>query len=156
MWGVERRAVTGRQASVDLPFAPEAAAHGRSFVRHCAAGMDAAVVDDAELLVSEVVSNAVLHGAPAVRLTVLADETSLSVRVADGSSRLPTLRAAAAPDVPYGRGLQIVELLAAAWGVEPGDDDRGKTVWFRLADSSSAAPRRAVVSGRGRDETAWT
>ena len=85
-------------------------------------------VDDASLLVTELVGNAVRHtgGQPALQLDRYADV--VAVVVVDGSDRLP--RASSADGLADGgRGLQVVEALAERWGVErrPG----GKAVWAR-------------------------
>lgn len=98
----------------------------------------ATVLDDAELLTSELVTNAVLHGAPPVTLAVECDTTSgMRVRVTDGSARQPRPRTARVADVD-GRGMALVDLLSAAWGAEP--TDRGKEVWFLLRPSQDTPP----------------
>jgi DNA-binding NarL/FixJ family response regulator len=86
--------------------------------------------DDVELLVTELVTNAVLHGgsAPEVALLLLPD--AIRVEVADGSSEMPQLRAATLEDTS-GRGIALVDELASRWGAEPGADG-GKTVWFEI------------------------
>lgn len=121
----------GRGVHVDLDFAPGAVAHARSVVRAAAVDTPPSLVADAELLTSELVSNAVMHGAPPLSLSVSGDDRHLTIQVSDGSEALPRFPAGdAAQDVGNGRGLRIVQLLANTWGtgVTPG----GKTVWFRL------------------------
>lgn len=86
-------------------------------------------VQDALLLTTELVSNAIIHGWPDVILRAeLADGERLRVEVFDSSPVLPRVRAAWAGG---GRGLTIVEDAADGWGVIPGADG-GKTVWFEL------------------------
>ena len=89
---------------------------------------------DAELLVSELVTNAVLHGRSGVTLTVAVADGVLEVGVMDRSRILPSPRASAA-DAPWraegGRGLRMVDRLADEWGVAALPD--GKQVWFRLS-----------------------
>ena len=95
-----------------------------------AAGFGEEAVDSAELLTSEVVANAVLHGRSTVRLRVRADGRLVRVEVGDDNARLPT-------ELPHdpaalgGRGLAIVAAVAARWGVD--GDPAGKTVWFEIA-----------------------
>ncbi|SDQ89311.1 ATP-binding protein [Quadrisphaera sp. DSM 44207] len=95
-----------------------------------AAGVRGDAADSAELLVSEVVTNAVIHGRSEVRLSVCASPRCLRVEVGDDNSRRPRVQEldAAALD---GRGLAIVDMVATRWGVA--DDDLGKVVWFELA-----------------------
>jgi anti-sigma regulatory factor (Ser/Thr protein kinase) len=116
---------------VVLPFRPEAVREARSIVRHYGRGLDTAIVEDAELLASEVVTNAVRHGGPAIEFAVAVDAASMTVRVSDGSRSLPALRNDSAFDEPSGRGLRMVDQVATEWGVELVAGD-GKTVWFRL------------------------
>jgi anti-sigma regulatory factor (Ser/Thr protein kinase) len=85
------------------------------------------LVQSAILLVDELVANAVLHAAGPVEVRARLDAARLHVEVADGSPQPPRLRD---PDVG-GRGLRIVDALAAAWGVTPAEGD-GKAVWFEL------------------------
>ncbi|MFI1930819.1 ATP-binding protein [Streptomyces sp. NPDC020330] len=93
-----------------------------------------ALAGDAALLVSELATNALLHGAIRgrlfrVRLTLTA--TALRIAVSDPrGERLPSLRRPGADDC-YGRGLLIVARLADDWGVEP--RTVGKTVYAELA-----------------------
>jgi anti-sigma regulatory factor (Ser/Thr protein kinase) len=83
------------------------------------------------LLVSEVVTNSVVHGGPPIIVAVDCETTTgLRVRVRDGSQDLPMPREA---DVweEGGRGLGLVARLSDDWGVDPEPGD-GKQVWFVL------------------------
>lgn len=89
------------------------------------------IVDTAELLVSELVTNAVVHAGTPIELEVaLVDPGTVVVQVTDGSVHRPVAR-------PYdessgtGRGLLLVEELSDQWGVS--EAPHGKTVWFCLA-----------------------
>ncbi|MGC5344193.1 ATP-binding protein [Streptomyces sp. DT24] len=92
------------------------------------------LANDATLLVSELATNALLHGSMRgrlfrVRLTLTA--TALRIEVSDPrGERLPGVREAETDDC-YGRGLLIVASLADRWGVEP--RTVGKTVFAELA-----------------------
>jgi anti-sigma regulatory factor (Ser/Thr protein kinase) len=116
------------RAQRELPVSPAAPAIARDFLRtsSCSAH-HSAVVDDAVLLVSELVTNSVLHGGPPVVVAVDCDGQDLQVRVRDGSTSLPERRHAQQAD-EGGRGLELVATLSAAWGVDPVPD--GKHVWF--------------------------
>ncbi|MGV9316381.1 SpoIIE family protein phosphatase [Streptomyces sp. NPDC003691] len=88
-----------------------------------------ALVDTVELLVSELVTNALRYGEGEIRLRLLRDRT-LVCEVWDGGLVQPRRRRARDTD-EGGRGLQLVGLLSAAWGSRR--TPRGKTVWFELA-----------------------
>ena len=119
---------TTPRAEVELPVSREAPALAREFLRgSTCAEHHSEVVDDAVLLVSELVTNSVLHGGPPVVVAVDCDEATLQVRVRDGSSALPAPRDAAQSD-EGGRGLALVAEMSADWGVDTEAD--GKHVWF--------------------------
>ena len=84
------------------------------------------VADVAELLVSELVTNAVLHAGTVVRLRILGDGSGVRIEVSDGMEAKPSRRRYSA-EAATGRGLGLVEALAADWGTR--SDGAGKTVW---------------------------
>ena len=86
--------------------------------------------DVVALLVSEVATNALVHGDGNVRLRVVPQPRGVRVEILDGSSTLPHRRAATLYD-EGGRGIALVEAMATAWGSELTQD--GKTVWFEVA-----------------------
>lgn len=108
-----------------------AARAARRIVDDCCdqAGAGPVCRDTAALLTSEVVTNALLHGQGPVRLRVDLGDRWMRVGVGDDATGRPHL-----PDqqdgAEGGRGMLIVDGLAAHWGVE--DDERGKVVWFEL------------------------
>jgi len=119
---------TTPRASVELPVTRQAPALAREFLRGSTCSEHhSEVVDDAVLLVSELVTNSVLHGGPPVVVAVDCDEATLQVRVRDGSPALPAPRDAASRD-ENGRGLALVAEMSADWGVDTEED--GKHVWF--------------------------
>jgi anti-sigma regulatory factor (Ser/Thr protein kinase) len=98
----------------------------------------AAIAENTELVVSELVTNAVrasdyLHSGglttPVVRLWLASDLRSVLVRVWDSNSQMPARRDAG-PDDDGGRGLMLVEYLANEWGAYRKAD--GKVVWVLL------------------------
>ena len=116
------------RAELDLPVSREAPALAREFLRgSTCAEHHSEVVDDAVLLVSELVTNSVKYGGPPVVVAVDCDEVTLQVRVRDGSPALPAPRDAAQAD-ENGRGLALVAEMSADWGVDTEKD--GKHVWF--------------------------
>ncbi|MFI7010239.1 ATP-binding protein [Streptomyces sp. NPDC050145] len=99
-------------------------------------GLDPAVIDTAELLLSELMTNAYRHasvppGREIWARAILA-EGRLRVQVTDASEVLPKARPAS-PEVDSGRGLALVAMLADGWGAERRERGVGKVVWFELA-----------------------
>lgn len=132
-------------ARLVLPPAPESSRAARQFCAKQLAGTAGDTVDSVTLLVSELVTNAVLHAMSEVVVSVARNASWVRVDVQDRSPLLPTPREYGATGVT-GRGLGLVELLATEHGVEahPG----GKTVWFTLAlgDQTDVAPDRPLPS----------
>ncbi len=104
------------------------------------------LVDTTELLVSELVTNALRHGHGEIRLRLLLDR-SLVCEVWDADLAQPRRRRARDTD-EGGRGLQLVGLLSEGWGSRR--TPRGKTVWFELAlpdgESTAVDPAEALLS----------
>ncbi|MEV2254239.1 SpoIIE family protein phosphatase [Streptomyces sp. NPDC050147] len=89
-----------------------------------------ALAETAELLVSELVTNAVRHSRGGrVELRLVRSGSTLICEVEDDDHTLPTLLDAG-PDDEFGRGLRIVSVLAKEWGTSR--TASGKTVWFEL------------------------
>ena len=120
---------TGTVSRSELPADDRAAALARRFVSETLEGLGVELPETAVLLASELVTNALLHGAPPLHIEVLATPEGVRVAVTDGHPDLPTLRVAGQED-EHGRGLLLVEALAARWGVDA--NPPGKSVWFEL------------------------
>lgn len=104
----------------------------RAFVGSTARGWGLGDVGSlAELLVSEVVTNAVEHGTSGGTVEIMALPAGLRVEVSDRSTGLPELQHPTDQE-PTGRGLAIVDQLSRWWGVER--NSAGKTVWFEVDD----------------------
>jgi len=115
--------------TADLPADPTSARAARTLLRQ-ALGEDAdGLLFAIELLVSEVVSNAVRHASSAPRIEAHLGPDSVRVAVYDADPRLPERRE---PDVgrPGGRGLHLLDQIASRWAAEPSGS--GKVVWFEL------------------------
>ena len=101
------------------------------------------LIEAATLLVSELVTNAIVHARTPIDLDVVAGSLGLRVAVRDHSSTLPSPRHYGR-SATTGRGLALVELMADRHGTDP-DPAAGKTVWFELGTvldrpGASAAP----------------
>lgn len=92
--------------------------------------------DVASLLLSELLTNVLVHVGPGAwhSLTLRHDGARLRVEVRDASPRLPAARGGGLDD-EFGRGLALVECLAAAWGAE--ETASGKVVWFTLESDAA-------------------
>lgn len=114
-------------ATWDLSADPAAVSHART---HIAEKLTAWGLTDAapttELIVSELVTNAIRHAQPPIQLRLINHAGSLVCEVADGSSTSPHLRRARTLD-ENGRGLFIVAQLAERWGTR--HNHHGKTIW---------------------------
>lgn len=120
-------------ASVTLRRGVGAPSTARRFIgEQLAVAGAAGLVPDAELLVSELVTNAVLHtDGDAIRVDLATAEGGhMRCTVVDGDpAQVPTIRATGAATIG-GQGLRIVDATARRWGVEV--DESSKGVWFEL------------------------
>ncbi|MER6568279.1 SpoIIE family protein phosphatase [Streptomyces sp. NPDC001093] len=114
-------------ATWHLDHHPQAVAAARTHVRHQLIlwGVDEETAYTTEMIVSELVTNAIRYGTPPVRLQLIKDRT-LTCEVHDSNSLAPRLRHAKTID-EGGRGLFIIAQLAQNWGVRYTLD--GKSVW---------------------------
>jgi anti-sigma regulatory factor (Ser/Thr protein kinase) len=92
------------------------------------------ITEDALVVVSELVANAVRHGAEPIALYLAWDGGALRIEVSDGDSRVECVKAVA-PSLhnDYGRGLILTDHLATSWGAHAGPRGLGKTVWATIA-----------------------
>lgn len=88
-------------------------------------------LDDAALLITELVSNVIDHVAGEATLTIQVESSGnwLRLGVVDGSAVLPVVQELD-DDRPRGRGLRMLQLIAVRWGSE--EVRGGKRVWFEL------------------------
>ncbi|GAA0933733.1 ATP-binding protein [Nonomuraea longicatena] len=116
-----------------LPQAPEAAGSARRAVREVLVdrGWPDDLVEQAVLVVCELVTNAVVHGLPPIGLRMRVVSGFAAGRVTDRSSALPVL-AEAGIHAEGGRGLAIVAALADGWGAHLLPEREGKAVWFEF------------------------
>ena len=125
------------QTELELAALPSAVPCARGHVRSVALEWGLSdLADTAELLASEMVTNAVQASGklravatPVVQIWVTSDRESLTICVWDGSDEMP-IRQDAGPDAISGRGLLLVESLSRDWGAYRAA--RGKVVWVSL------------------------
>jgi len=149
---------------------PAAAAAARRFVRQTLRSWDIAdqswdpdrVVDDAVLLTSELVTNAVVHaGTPLeVICQLTSGELEVAVRDRHPTRTLPDIPKAASTSAERGRGLLLPSVLATSWGVTYART--AKAVWFRMSlardrdqetsgDLAGPPPATTAAGGAGED-----
>ncbi|MBW8482123.1 ATP-binding protein [Actinomadura sp. PM05-2] len=89
---------------------------------------DAEALDDVELMAAEAIANAVLHGSGLIRVAVRGGDRRVRVEVRDGG---PTPREEGAHHrLDHGRGLAVIDALAAEWGLEQSPDETN--LWFTV------------------------
>ncbi|URM90975.1 ATP-binding protein [Streptomyces sp. MRC013] len=135
---------------VQLEVGPDPAEVGRArrWARSRLAGsgidVDESLAETLVLLISELVTNAVVHtGCPAVLRLLFGPGGAggiVRVEVADDSASPPQQRRADGADT-HGRGLELIDGLADRWGWQP--EGRGKRIWCEV-DRSAAVLARAV------------
>jgi anti-sigma regulatory factor (Ser/Thr protein kinase) len=125
---IDPRASEEESFAVAVPSDVAAIAAVRDDVARVLLGWGASdiAIDDVVLIVSELVTNALLHGRPPVQLRLRNSQVHLVLEVQDGATYLPR-RMRPTSDDEHGRGLQLAALLARRWGTRPTRD--GKVVW---------------------------
>lgn len=115
-----------------MPFSPDARSAGeaRQFVLDVGGPAEEDVKLRLSTVVSEIVTNAIIHARTDFVVAVFSDAEQIRVEVSDLSDQLPHKRSFDQSSVT-GRGLHIVEAMTDRWGVSPGRP--GKTVWFEMA-----------------------
>lgn len=117
-----------REHVLQLEGTRQDAARARSFLRELLPGLGwESRLDDACLLVSELVANVALHAQTAASVSVTGAAQALLVAVDDASSVLPRL-SRFSDQSTTGRGLRLVQQMADRWGAER--SGVGKRVWF--------------------------
>ncbi|MFI5668252.1 SpoIIE family protein phosphatase [Streptomyces sp. NPDC051704] len=147
-----RRLEADRIAEWEVPADPAAV----SRVRGAAAAQLAAwglgdLSFTAELILSELITNAIRYGNAPIRVRMLRDR-SLICEVSDGSSTSPHLRYAATTD-EGGRGLFLVAQYAERWGTRY--TERGKVIWAELPLAGGPEPALPVPDLAALEDLAW-
>ena len=113
--------------------------HARRFVADSLDNVPPETIGTITLLVSELATNAVVHASSGFEVTVIYPTASgrIRVEVSDRDRTRPT-PLQPPPNVPRGRGLQLVSALSDDWGVQDAATGEGKCVWFELAIPTAA------------------
>jgi anti-sigma regulatory factor (Ser/Thr protein kinase) len=124
------------------------------------------VRDSVSLMVSELSTNAMVHGGGGYEVIVSRTDHRVLVSVSDSGGGTPVLQSPGSSE-PHGRGLRIVDALSDEWGISPTSDD-GKSVWFQMAlrsgpigSSDTAAATSTIPQARDdpsprRRASPWT
>ncbi len=124
---------TGSPMSLARPFPchPSSIGAARRAVDELDAWLQPTLLADLRLLVSELVANSVEHGpqGDSIRLSVSISNERVRAEVEDGGRGFTPIVSRPSLDSPSGRGLYLLDQLAACWGVSGGD---GTRVWFEL------------------------
>ncbi len=119
-----------------FPVSPTAVTMSRRFVTSVLNDLPPARRELAELMVSELATNAIVHAASEFTVSVERLGDAVKVAVSDQDSVIPQPRLPIDQE-PHGRGLHIIDELSDSWGAEP-NPEGGKTIWFVLDTARSA------------------
>jgi PAS domain S-box-containing protein len=138
-----------------LPPHPSSVGEARRLVRtELETGGRADLCDTAELLISELVTNALVHAGTPIEVHARVRPAGLRVEITDGSAVVPAIRHHSSM-AGTGRGLRLLQAMVEAWGTEP--RAVGKTVWFELevaergGDGPLVDPQEAASADRTLD-----
>ena len=120
-----------------FPHEPQSVPAARRFATSVLRGASAETLEAVELMVSELATNCIRHTDSGFDLTIIRHGIVIRVEATDHAGGTPTMRSPKPTD-PSGRGLKIVDMLSAGWGVLTGES-KGKTVWFTISDSPATA-----------------
>lgn len=124
-------------AELTLGREADAVPKARRFVDSSLSGEPAGVVHAVELVVTELVTNALLHGEPPVSVRLIHLGPSIRVEVEDAGAHLPVVGVRDLESMT-GRGLAVVAGMSSGWGVDPGRR-AGKVVWAELPVDGTVA-----------------
>jgi anti-sigma regulatory factor (Ser/Thr protein kinase) len=119
------------EARLSVPAEPASASAARRFVERTLRGWHCQddTVEKVVLLTSELVTNAILHARDPIHVVIETTGAAVRVEVRDGAPGMPVHRKHP-DDSMTGRGLTLVEAIAARWGADA--EGAGKRVWFEV------------------------
>ena len=119
-----------------FPHEPQSVPAARRFATSALRGASQETLEAVELMVSELATNCIRHTDSGFDLTIIRNGSDIRVEATDHAGGVPTMRSPEPTD-PSGRGLKIIDMLSAGWGVQSGAPE-GKTVWFTISDATPA------------------
>jgi anti-sigma regulatory factor (Ser/Thr protein kinase) len=119
-----------------FPHEPQSVPAARRFATGLLRGVSSDTMEAVELMVSELATNCIRHTDSGFVLSVDRTGGDIRVEATDGAGGKPEMRSPRPTD-PSGRGLKIIDMLSADWGVEQHAAE-GKTVWFTVPDTAPA------------------
>lgn len=133
-WARPRRVGAPGGLVLELPRDPGAIAVSRRRLRRLDGELHAGRLGELQLVVTELITNALVHGEGAIRLDVQVSFCGVHGEVTDEGGGFTYEPRPTHPAALSGRGLHIVDTLTSEWGIEPGVS----RVWFRM----DSGPRR--------------
>jgi anti-sigma regulatory factor (Ser/Thr protein kinase) len=115
---------------------PQEAQTARRHVAAMCPHVDPDIVSTAQLLTSELFTNALDHSRGSITLSVVLDDCALRVEVTDHAEGSPIVREVDLQD-EHGRGMLLVATLASDWGAGRYPSGNGKYVWFTLRTATA-------------------
>jgi anti-sigma regulatory factor (Ser/Thr protein kinase) len=129
-------------ADAQMPDRVDSVPAARAFLIKLLSGWDISdeVIDEASLLTTELMSNAVEHGSGVVDMEIAVHNGLLHVGVHDSSVELPQEGDGTSANPEGGRGIWLVQSIARDWGSDTSGKEPGKTVWFELTTLRTPSP----------------
>jgi hypothetical protein len=129
----------GVQSVRRYPPDPAILASARSFAADRLRALElTAVRDDVELLLTELITNAIIHARSDVEVRLEPSGAGVRVEVIDGNPTMP-IAGTLTPAALSGRGLTLVQSISTRWGAHH-NTAGGKTVWFEVVPGASPSP----------------
>jgi anti-sigma regulatory factor (Ser/Thr protein kinase) len=126
---------------------PAAVTAARRFATETLTGLAPDVLQTAELLASELSSNCVRHTDSAFEISIATDDDEIRIAATDWGAGEPVMQSPEPTDIS-GRGLALIDIMSAAWGIEHlAASDQGKVVWFTLSAPVDTPPEPARPAG---------
>jgi serine/threonine-protein kinase RsbW len=119
-----------------FPHETQSVPAARRFATSMLSGASQETLEAVELMVSELATNCIRHTDSGFDLTIIRNGQDIRVEATDHAGGTPTMRSPEPTD-PSGRGLKIIDMLSARWGVRA-QPAKGKTVWFIISDVAPA------------------
>lgn len=130
-------------SQMTLPARPASVGAARRFLVEMLEAWDLQGLEyDASVVLSELVTNAVLHARTEVGVRLTCEGSVLRLEVSDGSPKLPVTKRLN-PTAATGKGLVLIEALSTEWGVRPEPD--GKTIWASFAEAAALGTEASTI-----------